>query len=111
VPTILITGAGRGLGLEFVRQYAAAGWTVLACLRDPDGVAELRELITAPSSRVEAHRLDIGDHGTIDALAAQLAGRPIDVLLNNAGTMGHADFARQGMTLSRFGQSDYANWR
>jgi NAD(P)-dependent dehydrogenase (short-subunit alcohol dehydrogenase family) len=110
VPTVLITGAGRGLGLEFARQYAADGWTVLACLRNPDGAADLRAVIAASGGRVEAHRLDVVDHGTIDALAAKLAGRPIDVLVNNAGTMGQADFATQGMAPSRFGQSNYANW-
>jgi NAD(P)-dependent dehydrogenase (short-subunit alcohol dehydrogenase family) len=110
MPTVLITGAGRGLGLEFVRQYAADGWSVLATARDPAGRTELEALTKAAAGRLRVFVLDVLDHASIDALAAQLDGTPIDVLINNAGTMGTQSFAGQGMQAQRFGKSDYADW-
>ena len=84
--TVLITGANRGLGLEFARQYAASGWTVIATARDPDGAAELREL--AAAGRVTIERLDVLDRDAIAALAMRYEGKPIDLLINNAGIGG-----------------------
>ena len=98
MPTVLITGANRGLGLEFARQYAARGWAVLACCRAP---AEARELTAIRGA--EVHALDVRDLDAIAALARTLKGRPIDVLLNNAGVYGP-----QKMTLGRI---DYAAWQ
>lgn len=120
MPTVLVTGAGRGLGLEFVRQYASEGWSVLAGVRDVSRCPELRALANAAAgarapagvapARVEEHALDIADHASIDALAAKLHGRTIDVLLNNAGTMGNGSFAEQGLQFGKFGGSDFADW-
>ena len=87
MPTILVTGANRGLGLEFVRQYAAEGWTVHACCRDPDGAGDLNG-IAAANGNVTVHKLDVADFAAIDRLAKSLNGEPIDVLLNNAGVGG-----------------------
>jgi NAD(P)-dependent dehydrogenase (short-subunit alcohol dehydrogenase family) len=87
MPTLLVTGANRGLGLEFVRQYAADGWHVLACARQPAAAAELASLAQRHPA-VEVHALDVGDFEAIGALATRLAGTPIDVLLNNAGLFG-----------------------
>jgi NAD(P)-dependent dehydrogenase (short-subunit alcohol dehydrogenase family) len=110
MPTVLITGAGRGLGLEFVRQYAADGWTVLAAARDPARYAELEALTMAAGGRIRVFALEVTDHASIEALAQKLSGTPIDVLINNAGTMGAQSFAGQGMQAQRFGQSDYEDW-
>lgn len=84
MPTVLITGANRGLGLEFARQYAADGWRVVATCRDPAGAGELAGL----GGDVQCHALDITDHARITALAGQLEDQAIDVLLNNAGIHG-----------------------
>jgi NAD(P)-dependent dehydrogenase (short-subunit alcohol dehydrogenase family) len=105
---ILITGANRGLGLEFATQYAAAGWNVLATCRDPAAATELQSLRVAHPA-LEVHPLDLADFATIDRLAARLAGRPIDVLLNNAGVFGPKTWADQDPRQD-FGSMDYDIW-
>lgn len=77
--TVLITGANRGLGLEFARQYAEAGWTVIGTARSPDRADELNAL------DVEVLQLDVTVQQSIDALVGALDGRGIDMLINNAG--------------------------
>ena len=84
MPTVLITGANRGLGLEYARQYAADGWRVIATCRDPESATELTSL----EGQVDIHALDIGDHGQIQSLAKSLRKEVIDLLLNNAGVYG-----------------------
>lgn len=82
-PTVLITGANRGIGLEFARQFAARDWRVIATARNPAEAAELRQLAASdPDVVVEA--LDVTDHPGVDALAARYRGQAIDVLLLNA---------------------------
>lgn len=110
MPTVLVTGAARGLGLELARQYAADGWTVLACVRAPSGAQALAAQVAGLAGRVEVHALDLDEHATVDALAARLAGRPIDVLLNAAGIMGRGSFAAEGLAFGRFGSSDFDDW-
>jgi NAD(P)-dependent dehydrogenase (short-subunit alcohol dehydrogenase family) len=87
MPTILITGTNRGLGLEFVRQYAAGGWRVHACARRPDEASELAAL-AAEHDGVTVHRLDVSDLDAPGALAAELADEALDVVLANAGVYG-----------------------
>ncbi len=84
--TVLITGANRGIGLEFVRQYAALGWRVIAATRDPAAASELNAFASSHPS-VQVEKLDLLDHPGIDALAAKYSGQAIDVLINNAGLM------------------------
>ncbi|MFD1610345.1 SDR family oxidoreductase [Sphingomonas tabacisoli] len=79
MPTVLITGANRGIGLEFARQYTADGWDVIATARRPDDAGELQQL--GP----DVLPLDAANPASIGALAKRLAGRPIDVLIANAG--------------------------
>jgi NAD(P)-dependent dehydrogenase (short-subunit alcohol dehydrogenase family) len=81
MPTVLITGASRGIGLEFARQYAADGWRVIATCRAPDKAPALSGL----GSSVAVHPLDVKDYDAIHALAGALDGEAIDVLIANAG--------------------------
>jgi len=100
--TVLITGANRGLGLEFCRQYAAAGWNILACCRKPAGAADMQAL-ASHFDNIEIIALNVADFARVDDLSRQLAEWRIDVLLNNAGVYGdrreHA-----------FGNLDYSAW-
>ena len=96
---VLITGANRGIGLEFTKQYANDGWNVLACCRHPQSAIDLTALATTHSN-VKIHTLDVADFAQIDALATQLKDESIDVLINNAGVY----------PASSFGDVDYAAW-
>lgn len=98
---VLITGANRGLGLEFCRQYAQAGWQVLACCRLPIEAAALNKL-ASEQGRVRVMALDVADHQQIDALSVELKNSVIDVLVSNAGVYGDRN---------SFGQIDYQVWR
>ena len=84
--TILVTGANRGIGLEFVRQYVRDGADVIACCRDPKSVTELNEIAKDGKTRVLA--LDVGNKESIARLAQELDRAPIDILINNAGISG-----------------------
>jgi len=81
MPTVLVSGASRGLGLEFVRQYAADGWSVIATCRDPDKA----DALAAVKGRIRIERMDSEDEASIAALAARLDGTTIDHLISNAG--------------------------
>jgi NAD(P)-dependent dehydrogenase (short-subunit alcohol dehydrogenase family) len=89
MPSVLITGAGRGLGLEFARQYAAEGWRIHACLRDPAKAGALKAI----KGDLTIHRLDPCDETQVAALAKALGAEGIDLLVNNAGTYGPRDGA------------------
>ena len=103
MPTVLVTGANRGLGLELARQYAADGWTVHACARDPEDASELQALAEGSGGAIRLHRLDLADLARTDALAKELAGETLDLLLSNAGAYG-----REAWSL---GALDYDVWQ
>jgi NAD(P)-dependent dehydrogenase (short-subunit alcohol dehydrogenase family) len=79
MPRVLITGAGRGIGLELARQYAAGGWDVIATVRDPAKADELAAL----GVRVEA--LDMRDFAALAAFPERLGGEPLELFVANAG--------------------------
>ena len=78
-PTVLVTGANRGLGLEWARQFSAAGARVIGTARRPDAAVELKAL------GVRVEQLDVTDPESVAGLAARLGDQPIDILINNAG--------------------------
>jgi NAD(P)-dependent dehydrogenase (short-subunit alcohol dehydrogenase family) len=98
MPTVLITGANRGIGLEFTRQYAAAGWRILAGCRSPGSADDLGGL----KGDIAIHALDVADTGSVSAAKAAIGSEPIDLLINNAGVIGQ----RAG----KLGNVDYADW-
>lgn len=102
--TVMITGANRGLGLEFARQYAAAGWRVLGTYRNAADSGELLEM--AGRDNFEALALDVSDFDAIAALAGELRGESIDVFLSNAGLFGPKPGAESDLRQS-FGHIDY----
>src|SRR6266513_229805 len=85
--TGLVTGANRGIGLEFTRQYANDGAKVIACCRKPDNADQLKALARS-NDNIDVHALDVSDFAAAKALAKDLAREPIDILINNAGTYG-----------------------
>lgn len=101
--TILITGANRGLGLEFCKQYAQENWNVIACCREPEKATALTKL-KAEFSNISIFPLDVSNLTQIDQLAKTLDNSAIDILLNNAGIYG--DESGHG-----FGNLDYAQWQ
>lgn len=81
---ILITGSNRGLGLEWVRQYAGEGCRVFAACRHPCEANDLQALVDK-HDKVSIHRMDVTKPDEINALAVDLLEQPIDILINNAG--------------------------
>ena len=102
MPSALITGANRGLGIEFARQYLADGWQVYAACRDPISASELRRLADESGHKLRILALDVTELASVKAAAAELDGKAIDLLLNNAGVMGV-----RGQTI---GNLDYEAW-
>lgn len=98
--TVLITGANRGIGLEFVRQYAIDGWRVLACCRD---ISALNDLVKQYDKQITVFALDVAKHDQIENLSRELSNESIDILINNAGIYP----ASRGDGL---GQTDYEAW-
>lgn len=85
--TILITGSNRGIGLALTRKFAAEGWRVLACCRDPQGADDLQAL-SREQVGIRIFQLDVTDREKIRDLAAELKDEKIDILYNNAGITG-----------------------
>lgn len=83
-PTVLITGANRGIGLEFVSQYIERGWNVIATTRELESSPELLAMAD-DYDRLVIEQLDVTDFARIDALDAKYSEQPLDVLLSNAG--------------------------
>lgn len=94
MPTVLITGANRGIGLEFARQYAEAGWEVIAANRTPLKPMDFVDL----GFGLREIRYDAASDASAADLAKRLSGHPIDVLILNAGINPGAGAAPEEMS-------------
>ena len=103
IPTTLITGANRGIGLEFAKQYLAKGWRVIATCRKPEAADDLITLQAQYPELLIIDKLDVRDHTQIDLLAERYHNTRIDVLLNNAGISG-------GQIDQMFGRFNYETY-
>lgn len=99
MPTALVTGANRGIGLAFVQSLAEDGWKVHACCRNPDKARNLKQI----EGDVNRQRLDVTDGLKVASFARELREdeEAIDLLINNAGTDGG---------WGSFGKTDYDDW-
>ncbi|MBT8445342.1 MAG: SDR family oxidoreductase [Gammaproteobacteria bacterium] len=109
MPLAMITGANRGLGYEYTRQLLERGWDVIACARRTPS-SEFDALAAEFGERLRVSELDVTNHAAIDALAEQLQGEPIDLLINNAGTTGPKG-TPECMEYQGLANMDYAIWR
>ena len=101
--SVLVTGSNRGLGLEWVRQYALQGWRVYATCRFPDQADDLQQLVTAYPN-VSIHRLNVTSQEDIQLMASELHDIPLDLLINNAGVY------EERWGKDKLGQINYADW-
>src|SRR5579862_6667490 len=101
--TVLVTGANRGLGLEFTRQYLADGTSVIAACRNPDAAPWLAQLARESKGTLSVLQVDVADAESVRRFAAQVKSPTVDILINCAGVMGGS---RQSM-----GSLDYDDWR
>src|SRR5687767_14469126 len=85
---IVITGANRGIGLEFTRQYLTRGETVIATTRHPERAPELSALFDAHARTLTIRACDVADDASVQSLANSLSGQPVDILINNAAVIG-----------------------
>lgn len=81
-PTVVITGANRGLGLALVERYLRDGWNVVACCRSDESAMQLRERV---GESITTYVLDVGDLDAVRAFGSMLPDRQISLLINNAG--------------------------
>lgn len=109
VPTVLITGANRGLGLGLTKLYADGGWRVFACCRTPADADELNALAVQSSGTVTLHSADTDLPETVSALQSDLNGQPLDVLLIVAGYYGKNIMTEPG-GMQEFRTSDFEDW-
>jgi NAD(P)-dependent dehydrogenase (short-subunit alcohol dehydrogenase family) len=105
MPTVFISGANRGLGLEFARQYLRDGWRVIATSRSLEKAGALRAL----GSGVAVHALDVTDFAAVSALARALDGESIDVLIANAGIVGPRNMTAGSIDAKGWGEAFLVN--
>lgn len=100
--TVLITGANRGIGLEFVRQYLQDGWRVLATCRQPEAAKALNALQDQYPQSLRVEELNVTDWAAVKALGKVFKNESIDLLINNAGLYGDRS--------QSLGQTDVDDW-
>lgn len=102
MPVALITGASRGLGFEFARQYVDDDWRVFAICRDPKPASKLQRLAKDAAGKLAIVAMDVTDSKSVHAAAAQLKDVAIDLVINCAGII--------GVSGQKAGKVDYDSW-
>ena len=110
MPTVMVTGANRGIGYEHVAQYAQKKWNVIACARQPEKAIELLQLQDKYGANFIIEELEVTNHKQVDDLSQKHSNTTIDILINNAGT-GGPEGMPGAMGYQKIDNMDYQIWR
>ena len=110
MPTVMVTGANRGIGYEHVAQYAQKKWNVIACARQPEKAIELLQLQDKYGTNFIIEELEVTNHKQVDDLSQKHSNTTIDILINNAGT-GGPEGMPGAMDYQKIDNMDYQIWR
>jgi len=110
MPTVMVTGANRGIGYEHVAQYAQKKWNVIACARQPEKAIELLQLQDKYGANFIIEELEVTNHKQVDDLSQKHSNTAIDILINNAGT-GGPEGMPGAMNYQKIDNMDYQIWR
>lgn len=103
---VVITGAGRGIGLEFCRQFARQGFGVVAVTRNVAGHPSLQQLVAEYPETLHLKELDVTDFSAVVEFGMEISGLPVDILVNNAGQIGPE--SHKGEFGQTIGKLDYS---
>jgi len=110
MPTVMVTGANRGIGYEHVAQYARKKWNVIACARQPEKAIELLQLQDKYGANFIIEELEVTNHKQVDDLSQKHSNTAIDILINNAGT-GGPEGMPGAMDYQKIDNMNYQIWR
>ena len=110
MPTVMVTGANRGIGYAHVAQYAQKKWNVIACARQPKKAIELLQLQDKYGANFIIEELEVTNHKQVDDLSQKHSNTAIDILINNAGT-GGPEGMPGAMNYQKIDNMDYQIWR
>ena len=110
MPTVMVTGANRGIGYEHVAQYAQKKWKVIACTRQPEKAIDLLQLQDKYGANFIIEELEVTNHNQVDDLSQKYSNTAIDILINNAGT-GGPEGMPEAMDYQKIDNMNYQIWR
>ena len=110
MPTVMVTGANRGIGYEHVAQYAQKKWKVIACARQPEKAIDLLQLQDKYGANFIIEELEVTNHNQVDSLSQKHSNTAIDIFINNAGT-GGPEGMPGAMDYQKIDNMNYQIWR